>query len=312
MRSVGGVLFAAGAVVLLIRKSGHHQWSDFEQLLALLIPAAVLYLLALGVIERIPSEDAQPWQSVLMAVAILLSPLVLLKFLQWVGASTNHVLYQAGIFAISGLLAGYGARRARASYAALLAALALLVAWLLVWEKILDHPSANTYRWLLVAAAALLLGVAGGLGRRRAIGAGEIGTVGGLAAVAAGVFGVIVGAAVGLVRSIGKLGESSGATVSGRHLNPLAVHSSGLQHLGWDVYLLIVSLALVWIGSRSRVRGLGYVGGAGVLAFVASVGADITRLETGRAPSHAVGWPLVLLVVGFAALAAPALYGRDQ
>jgi hypothetical protein len=33
LRSVGGVLFAVGAVVLLVCKSGHHEWSDFERLL---------------------------------------------------------------------------------------------------------------------------------------------------------------------------------------------------------------------------------------------------------------------------------------
>src|SRR5690242_3975208 len=30
-RSVGGLLFAAGAVVLFARKSGHHGWSDFAE-----------------------------------------------------------------------------------------------------------------------------------------------------------------------------------------------------------------------------------------------------------------------------------------
>jgi hypothetical protein len=312
MRSVGGVLFAAGAVVLLVRKSGHNEWSDFEQLLAVLIPAAVLYLLALGLVEGIPSQDARPWQSVLMVVAILLSPLVLIEFLRWVGASTNDALYEAGVFAVTGLLAGYAAQRARTPYAALLAGLAFLVAWLLVWGKILDHPSAGTYRWLLVVAAALLMAVAVALARRNEIGAGEVATAGGLAAVAAGVFGVVVGAFVGLFRSITALGGSASSSLSAQHLNSLSVHTSGLQHFGWDLYLLIVSLALMWTGSRWRVRGLGYVAAAGLLGFVISVGADITRVESGRAASHSVGWPLALLLVGFAGLAAPALYRRDQ
>src|ERR1019366_2008096 len=72
LRSVGGLLFAVGAVVLLVRKSGHHEWSDFARLLVVLVPAGVLYLLALGVLERPRSEDAQPWQSVLRVAAILL------------------------------------------------------------------------------------------------------------------------------------------------------------------------------------------------------------------------------------------------
>lgn len=416
LRSAGGLLFAVGAVVLLSRKPGHHEWSSFGRLLIVLVPAVVLYVLALGVLERPRDEgDAQPWQSVLMVAAILLAPVALFEFLNWIGANTSHVLYDAGVFALTALLAGYGARRARAPYAVLFAALALLVTWLLVWSKILGHPSADAYRWLLVAAGVLLLLVAVRLARAHTIGAGEVATVGGLTAVAAGVFGVIVGYVVGVAQSIDKafggtlsptLGTRSEITsqsafasrpvgtsgsipphpvtasrpvfspsrlaghaagrlqrvhVSGlprvgvgqlqqqihagrlqsiqasrirhiyeasrlkrgrigglprshpeRGLNLFHVnHVSGLQHFGWDLYLLVVSLALVWIGSRVRVRGLGYVGGIGLLAFLISVGSQITRIEFGHAPATGiVGWPLALLILGLAGLAAPALYSR--
>lgn len=263
-----------------------------------------------------------------MVAALLLAPLALFEFLAWAGASTKHLLYNAGVFAVTGLLAGYGARRARAPYAALLAGLALLVAWLLVWGQILNHPSADTYRWLLVAGAALLLVASAVLARASAIGAGEVAIAGGLAAVAAGVYGVIVGSFVAAFRSITTVIASSGATLPssrgsvvgihrlGRPRPPVElvrVHTSGLQHFGWDLYLLVVSLALVWVGSRARVRGLGYVGGVGLLAFIVSVGAQLTRLESGRAPTGSiVGWPLVLLIIGVACLAAPALYRRES
>jgi len=309
-RSVGGVLFAAGAVVLLERKSGHHEWSDFVRLLVALVPAVVLYVLALGVLERPRSEGARPWQSVLMVVAILLMPVALFEFLQWVGASTRHLLYDASVFAVTALLAGYATKRARASYCALLAGLALLPAWLIVWGKILDHASADTYRWLLVAGAGLLLAAAARLARAGAIGAGELATAGGIAAVAAGVMGVIVGAFAGLFRSVANAIGGSGSAISSGHLN---IHTNGLQHFGWDLYLLILSLALVWVGSRARVRGLGYVGGIGLLAFLFSVGAQITRLQVGRAATaDIVGWPLALLIVGAAGLAAPALYRGES
>jgi len=367
LRSVGGLLFAVGAVLVLARKSGHHEWGAFAQLLVVLIPAVILYVLALGVLEdtpSTPSAKAQPWQSVLMVVAILLGPVVLLELLHWLGANTGHVLYSAGIFAVTALLAGYAARRARVSYAALLAGLSLIMTWLLVWEKILGHPSANTYRWLLVAAAALLLAAAARLARASAIGAGEVATAGGIAAVSAGVLGVIIGAFVGafsgLTRVLTTAGEtsvsagSSGSILPGSRIssgqritrissipriasrphiplnpriprtpqilrshhissNPFAIHTNGLQHFGWDLYLLVVSLALVWIGSRARVRGLGYVGGAGLLAFLISVGSQVTRLEYGRSPTTSiVGWPLVLLILGLVGLAAPMLYRRES
>jgi hypothetical protein len=379
-RSVGGLLFAAGAVLVLVRKSGHHEWGGFARVLVVLVPAVVLYVLALGGPDGSRGEDrnaaagagagagagtnagARPWQSVLMVVAILLVPVVLLEFLRWVGASTQHSLYEAAVFALTALLAAYGARRARVSYAALLAGLALLVVWLDVWQEILGHPSTGTSRWLLVAAAVLLGAGAGVLARAQAIGASEVATAGGIAAVAAGVLGVIVGAFVGVFRSITTTlgGAGGGISSSGRrvysgariysgplgvphrsvsritsvprgshlldrlprarlapppsHLaNPFVTSTSGLQHFGWDLYLLVASLALVWVGARVRARGLGYVGGVGLLAFLISVGAQITRLEPGRAPTASiVGWPLALLIVGIAGLAVPALARRDS
>ncbi len=364
-RSVGGLLFAVGAVVLFIRKSGDHQWSDFTRLLVVLVPAVALYVLALGVLERPRSEHARPWQSALMVASILLWPVALFQLLHWAGASTNHLLYNAAVFAVTGLLAGYAARRARIPYAALLAGLSLLLAWLFVWGKVLNHPSADTGRWLLLVAAALLLAAAAGFARAKAIGAGEVATAGGVAAVAAGVLGVILGSFVALFRSFLTLGEtsttgsfsagsmpshpispagmprrvrsyalshhgvsshplalhrafSSHRAIPGRHtLSTVpslvhAVHTSGLQYFGWDVYLLVVSLALIWIASRAHIRGIGYVGGIGLLAFIISVGAQITRLESGHHPTASiVGWPLVLLIVGVVGVVAPVLYRRE-
>jgi hypothetical protein len=323
LRGAGGVLLAVGAVVLLIRKSGDHEWGDFARLVVVLVPTVLLYALALGA-PGPRSHTTRPSQSVLMVAAILIAPLALFEFLEWTGASTRHLLYNAGVFALTGLLAGYGARRARAPYAALLAGLALLVAWLLVWGKILDHPSADTYRWLLVVGAALLLLASAGLALGNAIGAGEVATAGGLAAVAAGVFGVIVGSVIAAFRGITTLAASSGATLSpgsvvGAHpgarppVELFRLHTSGLQHFGWDLYLLLVSVALVWGGSRARVRGIGYAGAIGLLAFALSVGAQITRLESGRAATDSiVGWPLALLIIGFAGLAVPVLSRRES
>jgi hypothetical protein len=325
LRSVGGSLLAVGAVALLVRKSGHNGWSALARVLVVLVPASLLYALALGAPAWSRRENTGPSQSVLMVAAILLAPVALYELLEWAGASTRHLPYNAGVFAVSGLLAAYGARRSRTPYAALLAGLALLVAWLLLWGKILDHPSADIYRWLLVAGAALLLTASAGLARAGVIGAGEVATAGGLAAVAAGVFGVIIGSVVVAFRSITTLAASAGASASsvpgsivGTHpragppVELVGLHTSGLQQFGWDLYLLVVSLALVWGSSRARVRGAGYAGAIGLLAFALSVGTQITRLESGRSPTGSiVGWPLALLVIGVAGLAAPMLSRRD-
>jgi hypothetical protein len=331
-RSVGGVALALGAVVLLSRGE-RHDWSHLVRMLVVLVPAAVLYLLAIGRLGRrsrlAPSAPAgdtsgsgdarpEPWRSVLGVTAILLGPVALLELLRWLGVSTGRPLVEAAIFAAVTLVAGYAAHSARLAYAALLAGLSALVAWLIVWGQILDHPSTDAFRVLLVVAAALLLSLGAVLAARDVVGAGELATAGGVAAVTAGVIGIVVGAVVGILRSVFAAGGASsagGAQVGPPHvfggggvLGSLTSHASGLQHFGWDLYLLVISLGLVWIGSRMRVRGLGYVGGAGLLAFLVSVGAQITRLEAGHAPSGSiVGWPLALLILGVAGLLAPAV-----
>lgn len=296
-------MLAAGAVVLFLRKGNYHVWGDVVLLLVVLIPALLLF--ALAVVGASDGEPVDRWRSVLMVVAILLGPLVLVQLLRLLGADRSNTLYTAGVLALTGLIAAYGARLARVPYAALLAGLALLMAWLVVWGKLLDHPSIDTFRVLLIVAAALLFLVATALGRAKAIGSSEIATVGGIAAVVAGAIGVVLGTILGAIRPITKIIE--GSRSRGGSMVP-----SGFQHFGWDLYLLIVSIGLVWIGSRVRARGLGYVGGFGVLAFVFSVGAEVTRLESGGAP-HAsfLGWPLALLLLGVAGLLAPALYRRD-
>jgi hypothetical protein len=298
MRSAGGVLLAVGALVLLSRKSGHGQWGTFAQLLVVLVPAVVLYALALA---RSPARaPAEPDQTVLAVSAILLSPVVLLEFLRWIGASTNSALNLAAVFAVAALLAAYTVRRSQVTYAALLGGLSALAAWLLVWSKILDHPSADTYRWLLIAGAAILFCVAAALSLADANGSSEVATAGGLAAIAAGIIGVVVSGVLGALSVVTASSSRSGERTS--LLRPVH-HLSGAQHLGWDVYLLVASVALVWIGSRVRSRGLGYVGGLGLFAFLVSVLAQLTRVQSGHGrTSHIVGWPLVLVLVGAAGI----------
>jgi hypothetical protein len=307
LRGAGGMLLAAGAVVLELRKSTNHDWGQLALLLVVAIPMLVLFALALG--GNHDEERAAPSRSVLMVLAILLGPLALSQLLDLLGANTANTLYTALILALAGVFAGYGGQRARVSYAMLLAGLALLLAWLIVWSRILDHPSIDTIRILLVVAAALLFVAAVGMSRAKAIGATEIASVGGIAAVAAGTIGVVVGTFAGVLSPVERIVEKS--HTSGRGVS-IFTETSGFQHFGWDLYLLIVSVALVWTGARVRARGLGYVGGVGLFAFLVSVGSQVTRIESGDAPTSSLaGWPLVLLGLGALGLLAPALSRRD-
>jgi hypothetical protein len=71
-RSVGGVLFAVGAVVLFARKSGHQEWSSFALLLVVAVPAAALYALALTAARPPPGEGAAGWDLYLLVVSVAL------------------------------------------------------------------------------------------------------------------------------------------------------------------------------------------------------------------------------------------------
>ncbi|HEV7162675.1 MAG TPA: hypothetical protein VGN25_05425 [Solirubrobacteraceae bacterium] len=325
LRSGGGVLLAAGAVALLARKPGGHEWSHLGRLLIVFSPAAALYIMAITDVQGGERDTDEPWRSVLLVTAVLLGLTAMFVLLAWIGVGSQS-FPRAGAFAAAGLLAGYGAHRAHVPFGALLAALASLVAWLTIWSKVL-HPSADTLRILLIAGGALLLLGSVALRRAEAIGAGELATVGGGAVVAAGVLGVVIGffavAFNGLVSITGSAGVVSSSSSSGTStrslLIPRSAHgrdseglphlTNGIQHFGWDLYLLVVSVVLLWVGSRSRNRGLGYVGGIGILAFLLSVGTQLTRTENGQSPSTTiVGWPLALVVVGAGALIGSARY----
>lgn len=74
-------------------------------------------------------------------------------------------------------------------------------------------------------------------------------------------------------------------------------------NLLWDAWLVVVSLG---VGRLRRQCGRGgpvYVGGFGLLAFIYTVGLD---LDSDTPSGSLLGWPLVLLIVAVALLAASA------
>lgn len=312
-------MLALGVLLVLTRREG--RWGDFALFVVLAVPAAVLFALA---VRGTPaaSDRSESWRAVLPVAAVLLALLALFQFLDWIGASTRHLLYDAAVLVVTGLIAAVGARRARAPYLMLLAALALLGAWMLVWIKIFPDPSGNTVRWLLLGGGVALLLASALVDLAGAIGASEIATVGALGAVGAGILGVFVSAfsALFLGFAAPALVTSESVGPSGKHVvhtqesvpPALGGHISGSQTTGWDVYLLVVSLVLIVAAARSRRRGLGYVGVLGILLFLASTVAQLGRSSFGHAPSHSLlGWPLALVLLGVAGLAAPLLRRRE-
>jgi hypothetical protein len=304
LRAAGGVLLGLGAIVVIDRRSGPHPWTHFELMLVAAVPAAGLYA---GSIDRrggTVRNMAEPWRAVLLITALLLAPVALFLLLQWVGADTRHLLYDAAALLVTAGIALFGARRARVPYAILLAGIALLGVWMLVGLKIFDHASADTVRWLLLAGGVVLLAAAALGALLDADGAPELATAGGLGAVVAGAIGVFVGGFVPFF----EISESNSETT--------ALHGAGIdgaQTSSWNIYLLAISIALVWVGVRSRARGPAYVGVLGLALFLASVTAQVARLESGHSPSHSLlGWPLVLVVLGLAGLVTPLIRRRSD
>jgi hypothetical protein len=133
--------------------------------------------------------------------------------------------------------------------------------------------------------------VAFALRDREAPQAPEFVTAAGIAGVSVGLIGVLAGA-----------GEAFGAVFFG------AAPTEGEgQSFIWDLWLLLIALGLVAYGAVVHARGPAYVGFIGLLAFAILQGAEVNALLEGDEPDASfVGWPLILLLVGAAGLAAGA------
>ncbi len=290
LRMVGGLAFAVGALVLFIRKTGGAQgtadWAAFPLLLVVLVPVVLLYGLGLRAGRHGTAVGPQPWQAVLLLAAVLLSPVALFQLLEVLGGDMDNSLHSAWIFVLVAALAGYAAFVLGAVYQALVASLALSYAWLSLADAVLDEPSVGTFRVLLIIAAVALIAGSVALRRRSMVQAPELITAAGIVAVIAGLLGVF-----------DSLAGLTGGLLSG------SPDSEG-QSAFWDIALLAVSLALVGYGARVGARGPAYVGAVGLLAFTLIVGLELAGLLEGDADGKLVGWPLLLLLGGGAALAA--------
>lgn len=291
MRIVGGMMFGAGALVLLIRKAD--SWSDWAIFFALLIPA--LILLGLAVIGRTrdagsvsvvgPRAVVSGWHVGFLVFGTLL---LLASLLQLVNAADGNPRASLNLFWTFGLCAAVAVVTSlvmRAQFQMLLGALLGLVAWLALWDKILTNPSGDTVRWLLIVLAIIYVVAAVLLIRNGRPQASDLITAAGIAAV--------LSAALSFAGATGAFSDSVGSSLSNDVPKP---------GQGWNVFLLVVSLALIAYESRAPTRGPGYVGALGLVAFIGLVGADLVNRINGDEGGGVVGWPLILLIGGGAAL----------
>jgi hypothetical protein len=291
LRMIGGILLALGAVVLFVRKTD--DWAAFPLLLVVGIPCVVVF--GLGALAALATGAVGRWHAVLMVAGVLLSVLTFGQLWDLVGVDTESAGFGFLLFGCTAALAAFASFRVGAAYQALLAALAGIAAWLFFFEMILDDPEVVAFRWLLLVLCAIYLAIAFTLRGRDAPQAPELVT-------AAGIAGILVGT-IGLVAEGGSL---FAVLIFGG-----APDAGDGQSFVWDVFLLLFSLVLVAYGAAAHARGPAYVGFIGLLAFAILQGAELNALVEGEQPdSSFAGWPLILLLVGAAALIAGMLLNR--
>jgi hypothetical protein len=289
LRMIGGVLLAVGAAVLFVRKAD--DWAAFPLLLAVGIPCAIVF--ALGAMGALAADAVDRWHAVLMVAGVLLSVLAFGQLWDVVGIDTDSAGFGFLLFACVAALAAFASFRVGAAYQALLAAVAGIVAWLFFFEMILDDPSGTTFRWLLLVLCVVYAVTAFALRERDAPQAAELVT-------AAGIAGVLVGLA-GLV-------DGAGSVLGAVLFDAQPLPGGEGQSFVWDLFLLVFSVVLVVYGAVAETRGPAYVGLFGLLAFAFLQGLEVNALLEGAEPdSSFLGWPLILILLGAAALAAGAV-----
>ena len=301
VRALGGLLLGIGGLVLLIRKSTLTPglWDDFPLFLAWLIPALILYG---GGIMAARAAAPKLWHSVWVVFGLLFVYGSLLQFIVLVDGNTGSSLNTVWTLCVVAA-AGIGAAIfARVRFGWLVAGIALAIAWLALWDEILESgigDDAGTFRGLCMIATLLLVALAWMIENRGREGfeAAEIVTAAGL------IF--VVGAGLVGLQDISSLLVPVDVTSAG-----VPSTSGGVEpSLFWDVVLLAGSILLVAAGGLTGVRGPIYVGALGIVTFVFLVGVD---LDDDTPEGKIIGWPLILLLAAALAIAASFFAGRSS
>ncbi len=288
-RTLGGLLLATGVLVLLFRRTAFADpWGDGAVFWLIFLTAAFLY--GIGFLGARLSATTHGWQRAFVTFGLVLTPAAGLTFVEWIGGSTDAPLNTTWIFLLTALAGFAAALVAGVRVGCLFGGIALIIAWLGLWDELLSEGLGGdfgTLRGLLVVIALILLAIAAVVSvRGRPEGGGtDVVTAAGLAAVGAG--------AITLATIVvGPFFVSPGVPGS-------TVDSPFDTSVFWDLELLVASLGLLLYSGVSGFRGPGYVGALGLLSFIYVVGGD---LDDSSPAGKVVGWPLILLLIGAALL----------
>jgi hypothetical protein len=293
MRTLAGLLLGAGFFMAWARKSGSlaNGWSDWGLFFTLLIITVFLY--GVGLMGRLNTPTLRAWQSVYVVFGILLIPFTLFQFIEAVGGNAGSDLNVFWVLLVTAGAAGFAALVADVQYGMLLAAIAVVISWSALWDKILSNgifTHYGIYRGLLVIIGLILVAVAlavhrsDPLARLRPGGTPTPEPTRWLRANDVITGAAIAGVAAGALTFTAFFAQAS--TFAVRVASP---------SLLWDLELLVASLLAVLWGARFGVRGPAYVGAIGLLIFIINVGSEV---GVSFPESTIVGWPLILALVG--------------
>ncbi len=273
-----GDLIAAGAVpftvaVLLLNVRMNATWGDGIHLVITGLACALV--LGMGLLAQREGEFPRAYQTVLLLAGLTLLAVTLLRFAQVVGSdqpldSSSTLTWMAAVFTAVAAVPAW--ERINSPICGLVEVVAGGIAVLALVDWVFDPQGPTTFRWVLLALIAVY--VATHLrwreGRPRH--------------------------AVHMINAAGLAALAIAGTFGGAFLVPFG--ATGDPGTWWELVLVGVGLGLVAYAAVDREPGPAYLGVAVLLAFVLLAGIP------GSGGASIVGWPLLLLLLGAAAIAA--------
>jgi hypothetical protein len=282
--AAAAVLFGLAALAVVSRMSA--VWTDTEVLAVFASASLIPYVLGpLGpaTVDRRPAAST----SVLLIVGLLIALPALLQLATVLGVNDPFAESSTltWVFAAWGVLSLVAAVGPGSAIAALLGAAAAIGVVLAGSDWLFDLSGLDTFRYLLLSLTVVffLSGLAVGGQRPRH---------GVVLVDAAGVATIALGILLTIELFVGLFGGIATSLLSGGDQT-----ASATIPWGWELFQLVVGLALVGFSARDREPGPGYLGLV-VLSFFL-VGA-VVKIE--QSPSI-TGWPLALLIMGAVVLA---------
>jgi len=282
-----GDLIAAGAVpltvaVVMLNTRFDGEWSANVLFVLTALFATVVY--TMGVLAALEEEFPRAHQTVLLLCGLVLALLTLLRLAEVLGA--DDPLASSGtlfwVFAVLAVLAALPAARFNSPVCALVAAAAGGIALLAFVEWAFDPEGASTFRYMLVVLMAIFIAIHVQLRDRHPRHAVHLVNAAGLAALA-------------LVVSF--LGEFVGFLIAGAVGGDGPHGAAGGPGTGWEVVIVTAGMALLAYAALDRQPGPGYLGFLVLLVFALLSG------QAGEDGASLIGWPLLLLAAGVAAIA---------